>query len=201
MGSFVPTEPFPASSFAEARHQLLAGMVSRKVTGKGSREGTTVACSTVKWSQIAGVYGRRLREGNGAIPIEIISEDAVTPFMAELRSQQKWYGGMSTKDLTMKRSSAINTCDAADIVSDTSTQFAQGALLRNSLLLCAGKVGLLASNENRKIVVVQTSNEDPKQGFAQNLLKMELALAENERGAFKRPLFSVEPLGLPWKLR
>lgn len=71
--SAIPAEPFPDSPFAETRRRLneaLAEMITKKFTGKRSREDMTIACSSVKWSGIEAIYKRRLSLDNSAFPVK-----------------------------------------------------------------------------------------------------------------------------------
>jgi hypothetical protein len=202
----IPLEPFPRSPFASTRRQLnlaLAGMVSRKTTDKRSREDSTVPCRSVKWSRVADVYDRRVKKDDGVIPVEVISREDIKPVLAELRRQQKWFSETNKSDADVRRTLSISAimCGAADIVNDTSIQFVQEAPLRNSSLLSAGKADLLATrNELRKVVVVQVTNENAKQGIAHALMKMEIAIAENEReGIQATPLFGIVSNFVEWR--
>lgn len=233
----VPQEPFPDSPFADHRRALNESLIqikkdaAAKVTGKCSRDDTTIACSSVRWQQVQSVYDQRLKKSRTAFPVyKSIDPKSLQPLLAELRRHRQTLGSNKLSECEMRQKLSVTTLlvhvaqlfpkkqteneegdeafdardepdedeeDDEDIELDT--KLVMEAPLKHRSLLSIGKPDVLLKRNDRKVIVVECKKDDILQGQAQDLLMMDLAVADNEeQGVKATPVFGIVSTFTEW---
>ncbi|KAF1330150.1 hypothetical protein FI667_g5261, partial [Globisporangium splendens] len=209
----VPPEPFPDSPFAinrrvlnEAllevrREQLASSTAERKLTGSKRKAIDFVACSSVKWSRIQGVYSDRMRFDDEAFPCQEFESPDITSIMEEVRRQQE-HSGMCKEQNEERRKQGISTIlnGAAALLKDKAVQVRYEVALKNAAVFSNGVADMLVTrDQKRKLLVVEAKKEDFDQGKAQDLVLMDVAIAENEKQGVKiTPVFGIVSTFTEW---
>lgn len=209
----LPPEPFPESPFAPNRRllneallnlrrkQLVSSTADRKATGSKRKAVDTIACSAVKWARVEDVYGDWICLDDDAFPCQEFKDADVAATIEALKSQQEIFGPcVEQKEQRRKMGIATIMIGAAKLLNDKAVQVRVEVPMKSAAVFSNGVADMLVSrNKKCKLLVVEAKKEDFDQGKAQDLVLMDVAIAENERlGVKVTPVFGIVSNFLEW---
>lgn len=195
LATALPSEPFPESPFAanrrrlneallELRHEQLSNnSADCKFAGVERKVADSVACSSVKWQRIESVYDYRVRLDVNAFPVHPVNPADIAGTVGELKRQLKFSGPCKGQNESWRKISiGLFLHAAAGLLDDEAINVRTEAQMSNAAVSSSDIADMLVSrNKKRKLLVVEAKKEDFDQGKAQDLVLMEIAIAENEK--------------------
>ncbi|KAE9360505.1 hypothetical protein PF008_g1792 [Phytophthora fragariae] len=208
----LPTERFPLSPYAKHRLHLNQALAKirrdkharqGKMTGKRRRDSDDedgIASSSLEWEDVENIYDPLMREEKAAFPVKKLDEKFLEKLVTMLQDERKAFG--STKRATAVRrlqQSVTTILGAVATLLEGNFSTKMKPLLTNGLVLASGSPDLLVTRKQRKVVVVVCLREDQLQAQAEDLVLVDVAIANNEDSDIQAsPVFGVVSTFSDW---